>query len=248
MERKRRAHPEWVLMSDKGVSTAVIARLNDVSPDYVREYVRRRGEALRGGPAPVRLVLHDRPRPSSRPDPDRRWRARLEELDRFLLEHQRRPHASRSDDSRHAGSEWSLAHWLITQRSHLRAGRLPEHRERGLDRVLPSWRLDDRSIENEAYWRLRLVELLRFLHDQGRFPKSSEVPGDRENSLAVWVYAQQGAYRAGTLEPERVLWLNRQAPMWRPGPSSATASRLAARSIVEPVRTQASPRRLHQSV
>lgn len=218
MERKGRAHPEWVMMSDQGVPAAVIARLNDVSPDYVREYVRRRGEALRGGPAPVRLALHDRPRPrpSNWPDPDRRWRARLEELDQFLRDHQRRPHARRSDDSRQTGSEWSLSHWLITQRSHHRAERLPLHRERGLDRVLPSWRLDDRSIENESHWRLRLVELLRFLHDQGRLPQHTDMPGDREKSLAVWVYAQRSAYRAGTLEPGRLQWLDRQVPRWRP--------------------------------
>ncbi|MFB9075397.1 helicase associated domain-containing protein [Citricoccus parietis] len=82
--------------------------------------------------------------------------------------------------------------------------------------MLPSWRLDDRSIENESNWRLRLVELLRFLHDHGRFPQHTDMPGDQEKSLAVWVYAQQSAYRAGTLEPERLQWLDRQVPRWRP--------------------------------
>jgi hypothetical protein len=215
-----RAHPEWVLMSDKGIPATVIARLNDVDPAYVRSYVRVRGEALRGGPAPVRQLLHDRPRPrpAHRPDPDRRWRARLQELEAFLAEHQRRPHSPRNETDRGPGSEWALAHWLTSQRSEQRMGQLPMHRERGLDRVLPSWRLDDRTIENEAHWRLRLVELLRFLADHGRLPKRAETPGDSENSLAVWLRVQQAAHRAGTLDPERARWLDRQAPGWKPSP------------------------------
>jgi hypothetical protein len=198
-----RAHPEWVPAADQGIPATVIARRNDVDPAYVRTYVRVRGEALRGGPAPVRQLLHDRPRPrpAHRPDPDRRWRARLQELDRFLAGHQRRPHSPRNETDRGPGSEWALAHWLTTQRSEHRTGRLPVHRERGLDRVLPSWRLDDRMIENEARWRLRLAGLLRFLQDNGRLPKRPGTPGDRGNSLAVWLGTQQAAHRAGALEP-----------------------------------------------
>jgi hypothetical protein len=128
-----RAHPEWLLMADQGIPATVIARLNDVDPAYVRNYVRVRGQALRGGPAPVRQLLHDRlrPRPAHRPDPDRRWRARLQELEAFLAGHQRRPLSPRNETDRGPGSEWALAHWLTTQRSEHRTGRLPLHRARG---------------------------------------------------------------------------------------------------------------------
>jgi hypothetical protein len=69
-----RAHPEWVPVADKGIPATVIARLNDVDPAYVRTYVRVRGEALRGGPAPVRQLLHDRT-PTAGGGPDfRSWR------------------------------------------------------------------------------------------------------------------------------------------------------------------------------
>ncbi|QCU79682.1 hypothetical protein E7744_15305 (plasmid) [Citricoccus sp. SGAir0253] len=214
MGRSPRAHPEWVLMADAGVPFEVIARLNNADPKYVRDYVRLRGEALRGGPAPARLLVHDRPRPrpSRYADRDRRWRARLAQLEAFLTTHHRRPHAPESQTHRGPGSEWALAHWLTTQRSKDRAGQLLAHRANALDRVLPSWRVDDRAIENEAHWRLTLVEVLRFHQEHGRLPVRSRGAGSREQALAGWLVNQRLDHRAGQLSPERAHWLERQLP------------------------------------
>ena len=199
-------------------------RLNDVEAKYVRNYVRVRGEALRGGPGPgAAAAARPAPAPAGTPagprpplagPPSRSWRRSWPGTSAAPT-----PRANGTD--RGPGSEWALAHWLTTQRSEQRTGRLPLHRARGLDRVLPSWRLDDRAIENEARWRLRLVGLLRFLADHGRLPKHPGTPGDRENSLAAWLRVQQAAHRAGTLEPERARWLDRQVPGWRQPPDAA---------------------------
>lgn len=215
MKLERRPHPEWVLMADRGVPLSVIARLNDVNPKYVRDYVTRRGEALRGGPAPSPLVLHDRPRPrpARLPDPDRRWRARLSEFEAFLATHQRRPHISRKATDRSMGTEWALSHWLTTQRAADRAGALAEHRARALDRVLPSWRMDDRAIEYEAQWRLRLVELVSFAALAGRYPQHRDRP--QHAGLVSWLAAQRLAARQGMLDQSREWWLDRQVPGWR---------------------------------
>jgi hypothetical protein len=216
MGRKGRAHPEWVLMADAGIPFEVIARLNERSPAYVRDYVRRRGDTMRGGPAPVRPVLHDRPRPKPARwrDPDRRWQVRLQELARFLHDHQRRPHISQTDPNRALGSEWSLAHWLTSQRVEHRAGRMPARRASRLDAVLPSWRLDDRSLENEARWRLNLVELLRFREAHGRLPQRTGTPGEKEVFLESWLRKQRRLHQAGALEPDRARWLDIQVPGW----------------------------------
>ncbi|GAA1681245.1 hypothetical protein GCM10010977_32340 [Citricoccus zhacaiensis] len=227
MGQVRRAHPEWVMMADAGVPIAVIARLNEADPSYVRRYIRERGEALRGGPAPARLFLHDRPRPrpASMPDLDRRWRARLEELQRFLDTHQRRPHASEHDTKRCVGDEWSLAHWLTMQRSQDHLGRLAEHRARRLDQTLPSWRIDDRALAAEAAWRLKLVEVLRFLNAQGRLPRRSKSASPDETVLASWIEGQRDRDRDGTLDPERAFWLDRQVPEWKDAPRKWATSR-----------------------
>ncbi|MFC4431028.1 helicase associated domain-containing protein [Citricoccus alkalitolerans] len=220
MGQVRRAHPEWVMMADAGVPIAVIARLNEADPKYVRNYIRQRGEALRGGPAPARLFLHDRPRPRPAylPDPDRRWRARLEELQRFLVAHQRRPHASEHDTNRDVGDEWALAHWLTMQRSEERLGRLAAHRARRLDQTLPSWRIDDRALAAEAAWRLKLVEVLRFHEAHGRLPRRSKSSSPEETVLASWIEGQHDRDRAGTLDPKRAFWLDRQVPGWKTAP------------------------------
>lgn len=208
------------MMADAGVPIVVISRLNEADPSYVRRYIRERGEALRGGPAPARLFLHDRPRPrpASLPDLDRRWRARLEELQRFLDVHQRRPHASEHDTNRGTGQEWALAHWLTMQRSEDRLGRLAEHRARRLDPTLPSWRIDDRTLADEAAWRLKLVEVLRFLNAHGRLPRRSKSSSPDETVLASWIEGQRDRDRDGTLDPERAFWLDRQVPEWKDAP------------------------------
>ncbi|WMY80067.1 helicase associated domain-containing protein [Citricoccus sp. I39-566] len=217
MKRSPRPHPEWVLMADAGIPFAIIARLNDIDAKYVRDYVRRRGEAIRGGPAPAPVLVHDRPvpRPVGYADTDRRWRARLTQLEAFLAEHHRRPHSPRNETDRGPGSEWALAHWLTTQRSKHGAGRLLAHRMNALDRVLPSWRVDDRTIENEAKWRLTLVEVLRFHQERGRCPASSRVADSPERVLADWLRNQRLGSQAGELGAERGAWLDRQVPCWR---------------------------------
>ncbi|QCU77944.1 hypothetical protein E7744_06925 [Citricoccus sp. SGAir0253] len=217
MGRRPWAHPEWVMMADAGVPFPVIARLNDTDAKYVRDYVRHRGEAIRGGPAPVPLWVHDRPvpRPAGYADTDRRWRARLAQLEAFLAEHHRRPHSPRNETHRGPGSEWALAHWLTTQRSKHRAGRLLAHRVNALDRVLPSWRIDDRTIENEAKWRLTLVEVLRFHQEHGRLPVVTRGAEPREQILAAWLRNQRVDYQAGQLPAERAHWLDGQLPGWR---------------------------------
>lgn len=203
-------------MADAGIPVDVIARLNDRSPRYVNQYLSRHAEAVRGGPAPPRLVLHDRPRPRPASHPDRRFRARLAELEAFLAANGRRPHISTDTMDRSKGTEWSLAHWLTTARSDDRHGRLAEHRARWLDRVLPSWRVDDRSIEYEAQWRQKLARLLIFIDTHGRLPVNSRgktEPG--ENYLAEWLSDQRTDLHDGSLLPERRAWLDRQVPRWR---------------------------------
>lgn len=196
-------------MADRGVSIEKIARLNDRTPEYVREYIRRRGEAIRGGPAPISPRLHDRPRPrpARLPDPDRRWRARLEELDTFLTAHQRRPRATRGDSDRRAGSEWSLAHWLTTQRSHDRKGSLAIHRARELDRVLPSWRVDSRSLEYESAWRLKLAEMVKFIELHGRKLAGVERLVWRRRACA-------SGWRHSSERPVTGCWILRGVPGW----------------------------------
>lgn len=87
------------MMADAGIPVDVIARLNDRSRRYVSEYLARHATQVRGGTAPPPLVLHDRPRPrpARRPDPDRRFRARLEELETFLDTHGRLPKNRRNE-------------------------------------------------------------------------------------------------------------------------------------------------------
>lgn len=206
------------MMAEAGVPVEVIARLNDRSRQHVGRYLSRHAKAVRGGPTPPPLVLHDRPRPrpASLPDPDRRFRARLEELEAFLAAHGRRPHFSADSRDRSKGTEWSLAHWLTTNRSADRHGRLAEHRARWLDQVLPSWRVDDRSIEYEAHWRDILVQLLVFLDAYGRLPRNrgnGAKPG--EIHLAGWLVDQRAGLSDGSLPPERRFWLDRQVPGWR---------------------------------
>lgn len=204
------------MMADAGIPVDVIAHLNDRSPRYVGEYLARHAETVRGGLAPPPLVLHGpRPRPASLSDPDRRFRARLEEFEAFLATHGRRPHLSSDTTGRSKGTEWALAHWLTIARSADRHGRLAEHRARWLDRVLPSWRVDDRSIEYEAQWRQNLVQLLVFIDVHGHHPvkrqRDSE-PGERQ--LARWFSEQRQALRDGSLDPQHRFWLDRQVPGW----------------------------------
>lgn len=206
------------MMAQAGIPVEVIARLNDRSTRYVGEYLARNAPPAPAGTSPPPLVLHDqpRPRPANLPDPDRRFRVRLAELEAFLAANGRRPHISRDTVDRSRGTEWALAHWLTMARSNDRNGRLAEHRARWLDQVLPSWRVDDRSIAYEARWRQNLARLLLFIDTHGSLPVNrprTAEPG--EIHLAGWLSDQRTDLRDRRLLPERKVWLDRLVPRWR---------------------------------
>lgn len=75
---------------------------------------------------------------------------------------------------------------MTTTRSNDRLGRLAEHRARWLDQMLPSWRVDDRSIEYEARWREKLVELLVFIDVHGRRPKDRQLSSGLTSGIAAF--------------------------------------------------------------
>jgi hypothetical protein len=198
-------------MHQRGVSVEQIARLNGREVEAVLQYLRgvhqRAPELV--ATRPTRQVVYDRPRPrpESWPDPDRRWKAQLAQLEAFLTENGRRPYRGG-----HEHAEGRLMHWLKVQRSQDRAGALPGHRARWLTEVLPGWRTDTRALRFDAQWRLTLAQALAFRVEHGKLPGRTTEPAER--FLGRWLQRQRRDHRNGTLDADRQAALDAQLPDW----------------------------------
>lgn len=207
----RLAHREWVLMYQRGVSIAQIARVNQREPAKVLQYLTgvygRTPELFHARPR--RELVYDRPqpRPETWPDRDQRFKAKLAQLDNFLAEHGRRPYGGDSSTT-----EGRLAHWLKVQRSKDRKGQLPGHRARWLTEVLSGWRTDTRSLHHDAEWHQTLARIVAFQSERGTLPKRNREPAQAK--LGSWLQGQRDLQRQGSLDLKRKASLDCHLPGW----------------------------------
>lgn len=112
-------------MDDHGIPSMVIIRLNDTDPQYVRDYVRRRGYRIRVAAEGHNLRLS-------------RGSCRTISVGLMLLGPTARGLEARS-------RRWRTE--LVTKRSKDRHAQIAARRVPRPDRVCPSWRVDDLSME-----------------------------------------------------------------------------------------------------
>ena len=139
---------------------------------------------------------------------DDRFRARAEELGRWMRSAGRTPYRSSTDPH-----EQRLAQWKKSQLHRLRAGTLSPEREECLDEAAPGWR----PTQLPPAYCARAEELGRWMRTAGRTPSRLSADED-EVGLAKWRTMQVNRLGAGTLPTEREAYLDEVAAGWRPRP------------------------------
>lgn len=194
----------------RGLSIRQIATWCRVEYEKVRLHIRSH-ERLDPSIFGRRLIIHDRPKPASRPltEPLRTpWDVRFAQLQQFTTEHRRLPQQLSTDRV-----ERQLHRWLARQRENYTHGRMEKGQAEQLD-SLGQWRgrvLGDR----DAHWRNIHGQLVRFIEANGRMPQRSNDGGDpQEATLDIWVQTQRAKARAGKLTRERRAVLDATVPRW----------------------------------
>ncbi|MBG0741825.1 helicase associated domain-containing protein [Paeniglutamicibacter antarcticus] len=199
-------HPEWDLMYRKGLPFGRIAELCHAPKSTVHRHLQ-----VHGRTDPGLRQDHEANRPPLT-GPHRRptdaWTQRFNQLQLFMVTHQRPPATTGQQDT-----EPSLARWLSQQRSAARHGRLGHAAEEALD-SLGNWRTPQRTLHDGQRWIHRLTELRSFIDQERRWPRYKGPRTEEERILGVWLHGQKQKHTRNTLTPAQIWFLDERVPGW----------------------------------
>jgi hypothetical protein len=148
---------------------------------------------------------------------------RLNDSVAFVASHQRMPSATA-----HNAAERTLAAWLAAQRASYRVSRDSNARSSlafgifdpqqaiQLNEALPGWLTSESK--HDAEWRRKAGELVKFVHDEKRWPTASRAAIEQEMTLYRWYGMQRRAASGGTghvnFGSERRNFLDENLPGW----------------------------------
>lgn len=142
------------------------------------------------------------------PSVSARWRARHDELLRFIGSTGRMPFTKVPDPV-----EASLGRWLARQRYALLSGKLDDERERRLDEA-GSWKQSARSQRDTAGWQDCLNDLAAFMITSDRLPSYRNYTDEAERRLGVWLHAQRQRAVNGNMPDQMLAALDEAVPGW----------------------------------
>jgi hypothetical protein len=135
------------------------------------------------------------------------WARRLQQYERFILEHQRMPRENNRDPGSVGPEEQSLHFWVRHMRTRHRERKLTSYQVQRLE-LLGSWWT---WAPHHTQWVASYTRYKAFLLQHNRSPTDRR--GEEERRLAQWATAQRRSYTRNRLDQERIELLE-ALPVW----------------------------------